>query len=87
MVRQLRCGERRWRLQEREKERGREEGERSSRLSMGLRRPPRPHLVGLDRHRLPSLVREFEARRQGGVGERERERGDAEGDVQNNFLN
>jgi hypothetical protein len=83
-VRQLRCGERRWRLQEREKERGREEGERSSRLSMGLRRPPRPHLVGLDRHRLPSLVRECEARRQG-RGEREGERG--EGDVQNNFLN
>ena len=50
-------------------------------------RPPRPHLVGLDRHRLPSLVREFEARRQGDVGGRERERGDAEGDVQNNFLN
>ena len=56
-------------------------------MSMGLRRPQRPHLVGLDRHRLPSLVREFEARRQGGVGERERERGDAEGDVQNNFIN
>jgi hypothetical protein len=56
-------------------------------LSMGLRRPQRPHLVGLDRHRLPSLVREFEARRQGDVGGRERERGDAEGDVQNNFLN
>ena len=35
----------------------------------------------------PSLVRECEARRQVGVGGRERERGDAEGDVQNNFLN
>ena len=60
--------------------RERERRERKSRLSTGLRRPPRLHLGVLDRHRPPSLARECEGGQEAKEGKEERglKRGDAE---------